>query len=80
MTRPTVFGSCSLLVAGQTPSHFVRCCAWSVRHCIDHTMAIRATETRIEVHFMGEIHEIRKPLQSHPFNGSLLVPVGKELS
>jgi hypothetical protein len=51
-----------------------------VRHCIDHTMAIRATETRIEVHFMGEIHEIRKPLQSHPFNGSLLVPVGKELS
>ena len=79
VARPAVYRRLSLSMAGEAPTHFIGGGARSVPDIRHATMAIDTSESRSQVHFMREIHEIGQPLQPDPFNGFVLSPVVQHL-
>lgn len=66
----------ALFMTGQTPAHFIGGGPGSARHACYISVAGRAGQSGKQMHFMGEVHMIRKTLKPDPGDGPFLLPIG----
>ena len=66
-------------MAGEAPAHFIGRRAGGVPNFRDAAVTLHAVKSGVQMHFMGEVDEVRQALQAHPFNRSTLLPVGQQL-
>ena len=63
----------------EAPSHLKAGGARRIARALDRSMAIHTSHFCLEMHLVGEVHEIGKALQPHPWNRFPFTPMRKKL-